>query len=309
MPQYDIKQIEGLFSTKLRKRGKYYRTKCPFHDDSTASFDINPENGFFHCFGCKVSGSLSELPVKMGFSNFSLKSYEFSSKDIITENKENLFIPEMIIQEYVDFLWNNSALLDKVYKRVPNYDVIKQCRLGYSVEFSRFTIPIYDEQVCRNIKLYSFSAKDKMLNYPGGYGKIYRLYGIDALKLKKVIICAGEWDMLCLRAYKFPSITGTLGEDTWVSEWNDYFLDKDVYIIYDQDEIGRIGARKVAQNVKSTANSVYIVEFDVKGKKGFDVSDYFISEGKTKKDFINCLKLAKAYEPVNNMSDFCSSFL
>lgn len=29
---------------------------CPFHEENTASFHINLENGMFHCFGCNISG-------------------------------------------------------------------------------------------------------------------------------------------------------------------------------------------------------------------------------------------------------------
>lgn len=30
--------------------------KCPFHDDSTASMALYPNNGF-HCFGCAAHGN------------------------------------------------------------------------------------------------------------------------------------------------------------------------------------------------------------------------------------------------------------
>ncbi|HTN32367.1 MAG TPA: DNA primase, partial [Marinobacter sp.] len=33
-----------------------YKACCPFHDEKTPSFNVLPEKGFYHCFGCGVSG-------------------------------------------------------------------------------------------------------------------------------------------------------------------------------------------------------------------------------------------------------------
>jgi DNA primase len=35
----------------------FNKAKCPFHDDSNASFSIHPTRQFFKCFGCGVSGN------------------------------------------------------------------------------------------------------------------------------------------------------------------------------------------------------------------------------------------------------------
>ena len=42
---------------KLRKTGKNYAACCPFHDEKTPSFSVNPEKQFFYCFGCGVGGN------------------------------------------------------------------------------------------------------------------------------------------------------------------------------------------------------------------------------------------------------------
>src|SRR6266404_8174949 len=41
----------------LRKAGRSYIGLCPFHTESTPSFSVNEEGGFFHCFGCGVGGN------------------------------------------------------------------------------------------------------------------------------------------------------------------------------------------------------------------------------------------------------------
>ena len=42
---------------KLKKSGKNYTARCPFHDEKTPSFSVNPEKQFFYCFGCGAGGN------------------------------------------------------------------------------------------------------------------------------------------------------------------------------------------------------------------------------------------------------------
>jgi DNA primase len=42
---------------KLRKSGKNYTARCPFHEEKTTSFSVNPDKQFFYCFGCGAGGN------------------------------------------------------------------------------------------------------------------------------------------------------------------------------------------------------------------------------------------------------------
>src|SRR5258708_13117293 len=42
----------------LKRAGTSYKGNCPFHNEKTPSFNVNPEKGFFHCFGCNVGGDV-----------------------------------------------------------------------------------------------------------------------------------------------------------------------------------------------------------------------------------------------------------
>src|SRR5216110_1274153 len=56
----------------LRRAGTTYKGLCPFHAEKTPSFHVNPEKGFFHCFGCGVGGDVFkflELHEKVGFQD------------------------------------------------------------------------------------------------------------------------------------------------------------------------------------------------------------------------------------------------
>ncbi len=41
----------------LRKAGREYVARCPFHDEKTPSFTVSPEKQFYHCFGCGAHGT------------------------------------------------------------------------------------------------------------------------------------------------------------------------------------------------------------------------------------------------------------
>src|SRR5882672_5350417 len=52
-------------SVKLARKGRSFLGLCPFHQEKTPSFSINPEKGFFYCFGCKESGNVFDFLMKI----------------------------------------------------------------------------------------------------------------------------------------------------------------------------------------------------------------------------------------------------
>ena len=42
---------------KLRKTGKNYVGLCPFHEEKTPSFSVDPDKQLFYCFGCGAGGT------------------------------------------------------------------------------------------------------------------------------------------------------------------------------------------------------------------------------------------------------------
>jgi DNA primase len=67
--QANIVQVVQEF-VPLKRAGTTYKGLCPFHSEKTPSFNVNPEKGFFHCFGCGVGGDVFkflELHEKVGF--------------------------------------------------------------------------------------------------------------------------------------------------------------------------------------------------------------------------------------------------
>lgn len=41
----------------LKKTGRNYSARCPFHEEKTPSFSVNPDKQFYYCFGCGAAGN------------------------------------------------------------------------------------------------------------------------------------------------------------------------------------------------------------------------------------------------------------
>ena len=52
----DIVELVGS-RVPLKKQGKEYSARCPFHDERSPSFTVSPTKQFYHCFGCGAHGT------------------------------------------------------------------------------------------------------------------------------------------------------------------------------------------------------------------------------------------------------------
>lgn len=56
-----VRVIESLTTTKLRPAGKQLKGLCPFHEERTPSFNVAPDKGLWHCFGCGQGGDVFDF--------------------------------------------------------------------------------------------------------------------------------------------------------------------------------------------------------------------------------------------------------
>jgi len=60
----DILAVIGEGVPSLKRRGRSWVGLCPFHKEKSPSFHVNPDRGFYHCFGCKESGTAIDFLMK-----------------------------------------------------------------------------------------------------------------------------------------------------------------------------------------------------------------------------------------------------
>src|SRR5512139_504734 len=65
----DIVQVIGQH-VQLRKAGRNWKGLCPFHGEKTPSFNVSPDKGFFHCFGCQKHGDVFDFVMELEGKSF-----------------------------------------------------------------------------------------------------------------------------------------------------------------------------------------------------------------------------------------------
>lgn len=65
----DIVDVISAY-TPLRKAGRSFMGRCPFHEEKTPSFSVSQEKGVYHCFGCGKSGNMFTFVMDTENVNF-----------------------------------------------------------------------------------------------------------------------------------------------------------------------------------------------------------------------------------------------
>jgi DNA primase len=60
-----IDEVVSDYVTLRNAGGGSQKGLCPFHDEKSPSFNVNPSRGFFHCFGCGEGGDVITFLMKI----------------------------------------------------------------------------------------------------------------------------------------------------------------------------------------------------------------------------------------------------
>ncbi|HMT08517.1 MAG TPA: DNA primase [Pyrinomonadaceae bacterium] len=66
----DLVRIIQPYAADLKKKGANWMACCPFHQEKTPSFSVNPAKGFYKCFGCGKGGTAFNFVMEMEGLNF-----------------------------------------------------------------------------------------------------------------------------------------------------------------------------------------------------------------------------------------------
>jgi DNA primase len=61
----DIVEVVRDYIPNLKVAGRNHKACCPFHQERTPSFNVNPEKQIFHCFGCGAGGDVFSFVMKI----------------------------------------------------------------------------------------------------------------------------------------------------------------------------------------------------------------------------------------------------
>jgi DNA primase catalytic core len=63
--EVDVQQLVERSGVELKKAGKDWLGRCPFHSDDTASLVVTPAKNLWHCFGCSAAGGPIDWVMRM----------------------------------------------------------------------------------------------------------------------------------------------------------------------------------------------------------------------------------------------------
>ncbi len=143
----DLVEIASEY-VDLERSGKNYRALCPFHQEDTPSFTINPRRQFFYCFGCGVGGDLISFIMKIENISFREALHILSERAGIEmpqadeKTKARMQLREKIfaVNKLASRFYNYLLLEEDIAERARNYlqnrgftrDDMEKFKLGFA---------------------------------------------------------------------------------------------------------------------------------------------------------------------------------
>jgi DNA primase len=129
----------------LKKAGRDWSARCPFHDERSPSFTVSPAKQFYHCFGCGAHGSairflmdydrlefpdaIEELAARAGLK----VEYEGGQREAPREDVTNLYaLLDSAASFYREQLAHNAEAREYFKRRGLDEDTLKRFNLGFA---------------------------------------------------------------------------------------------------------------------------------------------------------------------------------
>ena len=153
MSSEDVEKIKDRLSivdvvsqyVQLKKAGKNYTARCPFHKEKTPSFHVSPERGTYMCFGCGERGDIFSFVQKMEGTDFPTVLRQLAERAGVTL-RQGLTLPQkdkgkeerlkQVTEEATKFfearLAERKDVQEYLHTRGVKQETILNWRLGYA---------------------------------------------------------------------------------------------------------------------------------------------------------------------------------
>lgn len=149
----DIVEVIGSY-IPLERRGYNYWACCPFHHEKTPSFSVNAADGYYHCFGCGVSGDvigfvkgyenvdfMQAVQILAARAHLEVPAYDDRSAEEAAEKKKKRDRLSSLMRDSARFYFNNlySGRADThvayLHKRGFSPSTVRKFGIGASLDF------------------------------------------------------------------------------------------------------------------------------------------------------------------------------
>ncbi|PLX66372.1 MAG: DNA primase [Denitrovibrio sp.] len=166
LEQTDIYQLIDEV-VPLKKAGNSFKGLCPFHTEKTPSFNVHPDKGYFHCFGCGEGGN--SISFVMKYHNFAFPdavrflgercgvTIEYD-QNASQDAKDIVALHDELTIDSRKFLYSQEGktALNYLYKRSFTDKLLEEFLVGYfpaNVDTSKY-VRKYDKSVLINSGLF-----------------------------------------------------------------------------------------------------------------------------------------------------------
>lgn len=265
----------------------HYTESGLVYSESNPSAGVNLEKNVFNCLRCGTSKSeVGFIKDQIGCTYeeaVQIKRVFEEGFETITNWSDATELPDEI-RGLAQSLGISNEVIDELNIRSSDYTSIS------------FPVTIYGKIF--DVRNYNPGGRPKVKSRPRTMSGLIIPYDLwrNTPKPRWTLLCAGEKDMAVARSHGFNAITVTGGEGTVPILLNE-FKDRNVAIVYDNDDAGIQGANKIAAVLKSLANDVRVVTnfHEICTEKGEDITDYFMKYGGTKSDLIERISMTPEF--------------
>ncbi|MFH1800923.1 MAG: DNA primase [Candidatus Omnitrophota bacterium] len=173
----DIVEIISQY-VPLKRAGRHLKACCPFHQEKTPSFMVQPEKQMFHCFGCGAGGDVFSFLMRYENMTFpeALKSLADRAHITLPERrsykddggqKEKLYeVCQAAADIYHELLFTEAGVPARAYlaERKITEEILREFKLGWApmewrALFDRMVVRKYPEALLKQAALVQQSPK------------------------------------------------------------------------------------------------------------------------------------------------------
>lgn len=246
----------------VKKSGGGFTARCPNHNDRQNSLSVSEKDGkvLLHCHAlCSANSICAGIGIEL--KDLFITSSDNGQKAATGQANAK---KRQIIAAY-DYTDENGNLLFQAVRTEPKG--FFQRRIENGKEITNLT----------GVRLIPYNLPEIIKNLN-----------------RAVFICEGEKDVETLRAKGLVATCNPMGAGKWRDEYSEFFKDRIVYVVPDNDDAGRKHAEAVARSLDGKAKEIRIVHLPDLPEKG-DVSDFL--ENHSVEDLKEIVKDAPIYTP------------
>jgi len=134
----DIVDIVGSY-IELKRAGSSFKAPCPFHDEKSPSFVVNPSRQSYHCFGCGVHGDSIKFVMEYEKLNYPEAIEKLAASTNFTlhytdnaQQKKRSTLLESLNDWYQKLLEQNRTAQEYLHERGIYASSIERFGIGYA---------------------------------------------------------------------------------------------------------------------------------------------------------------------------------